>query len=345
MGVISFSRSFSILSINSIKELFFEGEFNKALNLIERLPIKDKLRGSVYKCGILLAKGQYQQFFYLIDEIFEKGKQENDPFVILGAHFFKYATNVQMISRWFGNFLLGSVLEETSNLIQSYEHFNDEQTQEWISLLNCHQSWMELIYSDFDQSLKSVNKALAIGEKIKSPIAECIALIQLGEHYFLTGDLSLGFDNINRAFTLASKKNLKLLKCALYRKLGNLLIRRGDLAKASEYLSEGMALSKEMTYENMVEGITISFKDLYFKKGDYDRTLELLRKNYNVAKEKQLEWELRTIYNEFGRIYRLKGDLTKSLDYFQKSVAQSTKLDVKYGQANAYRYIGEVYYD
>ncbi|MHA2247134.1 MAG: tetratricopeptide repeat protein [Candidatus Hodarchaeales archaeon] len=338
------------MSINSIKELFFEGEFNRALDLIEKLPIKDKIRGAVYKSGILLAKGQYQQYFQLIDEIIEKRKQENDRFVILGSHFFKHLTvDYLTIARWLKIPIIAedreSPLGETSNLIQLYEHFNDEQTQEWIALLYCHQSWMEMLHPDFDRSLKSVNNALAIGKKIKSPIAKCIALIQLGEHYSLTGDKSLGFEYTQQAFTLARKSNLKLLHCALYRKLGEMMIRRGDLSKASEYLSEGMALSKEMAYENMVESITISLKNLYFKKGDYDSSLELLSKIYNVAKEKQLEWELRTVYLEFGRIYRLKGDLTKSLDYFQKGMVQAKKLDYKYGQASAYRHIGEVYYD
>lgn len=336
------------MSINSIKLLFYEGEFDKALDLIEQLPIKDKLRGTVYKSGILLVKGQYQEYYQLIDEITEKGKQENDRFVILGSHFIKYLVYEYLdISRWLGIdiFDSSSFLKETSDLIQSYEHFDDEQTQEWISLLYCHQSWMEMLYSEFDHSLKSVNKALAIGEKLKSPIAKCIALIQSGEQYSRTGELSLGFEYTQQAFALASKKNLKLLKCALYRKLGKMSIRTGDLTKASEYLSEGMALSKEITYENMVESITRSLKDVHFKKGDYDRTLELLKKNYQIAKEKHLDGELRTIYNEFGEIYRLKGDLTNSLDNYQKSLAQAKKLNYQFGEVGAYRNIGKVYYD
>ncbi|MFX0208088.1 MAG: hypothetical protein ACFFDT_19030, partial [Candidatus Hodarchaeota archaeon] len=214
---------------NSIKKLFFGGELNKALDLIEQLPVKDKLRGSVYKSGIFLVKGQYQQFFQLINEISEKGKQESDRFVILGVYFFKNLSNdILMIARWLRKPTVGGELrplEEVSDLIQSFEHFNDEQTQEWISLLYCYQSMFELYnLADLDRSLKSVNTALTMGKKIKSPIVECIALIQLGEYYTKIGDLSLGFEHTQQAFTLASEKNLKLLHCALYRKLGELSI-------------------------------------------------------------------------------------------------------------------------
>lgn len=69
------------MSINSIKELLFQGEFNKALELIDQLPSEDQLRGAVYKSGILLAKGQYNQYFQILDKIIEKGKQQNDRFV------------------------------------------------------------------------------------------------------------------------------------------------------------------------------------------------------------------------------------------------------------------------
>ncbi|MFX1286047.1 MAG: tetratricopeptide repeat protein [Promethearchaeota archaeon] len=336
------------MSNNSIKALFFEGEFNKALNLIDQLPVKDKLKGSVYKSGILLAKGQYQEYFNLIDEIIEKGNEQGDRFAILGAHFFKYlAYDFLVISRWLGIDIFASsgFLEEISNLIQSFEHFSDEQTQEWVSLLYCHQSWMELLYSDFNHSLKSVNKALTIGKRIKSAIARCIALIQLGEHYFRTGDLSSGFEYTQQALTLASKENLRLLTCALYRKLGKESIRRRDLVKASEYLSEGMTLSNEIAYENMVESITKSFIFLHLIKGDYDSALEFLRKNYQIIREKHWDWELRIIYNLFGEIYRLKGDLKNSLDNYQKSLVIATKLEDAYGQASAYRHIGKVYYD
>ena len=307
------------MSITSIKELFFQGEFEKASDLIEQLPSEDQLRGAVYKSGILLVTGQYQQYFQLVDEIIEKGRQQDDPFVILGGHFFKHLTVDYLgIARWLHIPVIAEGFEfplgETSTLIQSYKQLTDDQTQEWIGMLYCHQSWMEMLKPDFDRSLKSVNQALAIGKTIKSAIVTCFALIQLGEYYSLTGDVSSGFEHTKQAFTFAKKRDLRLFQCGLYRKLGNIMIRRGNLSKAAEHLSEGMTLSKEMAYENMVEGITESLTNLYFTKGDYDRSLELLSQRYKVAKEKKMEWELRSIYLNIGRIYRLKGDIPKSLD-------------------------------
>jgi tetratricopeptide (TPR) repeat protein len=338
------------LSINSIKSLFYEGEFNKALDLIEKLPDTEKLRGAVYKSGILLAKGQYQQYYQLIDEITKKGEQRKDRFVILGSYFFKHLTVDSLgMARWLRIPIIGeereSPLGETSNLIKSYKQFKDDQTQEWIALLYCHQSWMAMIQPDLEYSLNSVNTALAIGKTIKSPIVICIALIQLGEYYSRTGDMSLGLEYIEQALTLSKNHKLKLLQCALYKKLGNMMIRRGDLSKATEYLQEGMTLSRKIAYENVVEAITISLKNLYFIKGEYDRSLELLSQITNVAKRKKLEWELRPIYLELGRIYRLKGDLTTSQDYFQKGLAQAKKLGYRFGQASAYRHMGEAYYE
>jgi len=76
------------LGLARIEKLYWEGEFDQALSLIEQLQPKDSLKGMMFKSGILNIRGLYQNALDLASDALQQSKETNEHTTRLMALFF-----------------------------------------------------------------------------------------------------------------------------------------------------------------------------------------------------------------------------------------------------------------
>ncbi|MFX0123808.1 MAG: tetratricopeptide repeat protein [Candidatus Hodarchaeota archaeon] len=330
------------MSYNEIDKLMKEGDYDKALTLIEQLPPEEVSRGLSAKCGILSVRGQHQDAIQLANEVIHESKEKSDQLAALLALFWKL--NSLMLMNEFGDF--DESAKEINDLAQlGVSQDNQFETKEWISMLYGLQGMKASWAGNYEKSMEMGKKGLALANEITSPMAKAYSLYAISCPLRDTEKITRAFEYVNKSLDIAQQYNLKPILCLIYHSLDLLYRIKGDLTNSLKYSNLALTLGQEMKMKFVIDFITGNVGHQPAALGNYDQAIELFKEGYRLAQARNDFWVMTQRLNDIGHVYRIKGELSLALSTFEESLALSKKIGNEFFQSKTYQAIGMVYYD
>ena len=135
------------------------------------------------------------------------------------------------------------------------------------------------------------------------------------------------------------------VKCAkLYNNIGVVYKSQKSDFKALQYFIKAQKIQTKLNDPNI--GITFTnIANSYLNQRNFDKAFEYYSKaKISVDKNEDFralgEW-----YNNFGLYYKAKGDYLKAVENWNLAIATFEKIDDKFGKADTYSYLGQLYLD
>ena len=329
------------MELKRIEKLYWEGEFDEVLRLIEELSPEDALEGMIFKSGVLNIRGLYQNAVDLTTEVLQQNKITDDQTIRLGALFFHLWA--LLFSGGYEDFL--EYEKEIPEIGHADEDNKSEQLQKWIALLLFIQSIKESFIGDYEKGLELGNKALSLGTKISYPLGITSALIALCVNYKSIEEPTVSNEYGKKALLIAKQNNFKFWISIIYGSLGFNCHKEGDVANSLKYYDLGLTLGKEVGYKYAVDFITWGMGDISAALGNYDLAIQQFQRGYEVAKERNDLWLMFHRSNDLGLVYRSRGDLSEALTAFQECLKIGRELGNRFFESHALHSLGTIYHD
>src|ERR1019366_9112160 len=220
-----------------------------------------------------------------------------------------------------------------------------------------------------DQWQANLNKAEADGDGTR----QAVALLAIGEQYWMTGDSQTAMEKFSRALPIMQRlglkqgeamvltdmggacrdasKELKALEydnqaLALYRELGNrvgesmvlsnmaiVYYDLGENQKAQEYGNQALAMFVEQA-DRANEALELNnLGRLYYEMGQGDKSEELLNRAIPLLQQTGVRVVEGRAEKNLGNVYRDRGDMEKALDAYGKALAIMNEMGDRAGQA------------
>lgn len=329
------------MKLKRIEKLYWEGEFDEVLRLIEQLSPEDALGGMVFKSGVSNIRGQYRDALNLATEAFQQSKKTDAQTTRLGALFFRLFS-LMFLGRYEE---FSESVKEISEIGYPDEDNKSQQLQKWIALLLFIQSVEESFIGNHEKGLELGNKVLSLGTKISSPLVITCALIALCVIYKSKEEPTISNEYGKKALLIAKQNNFKFWISLIYGSLGFNCYKEGDLDNALKYYDLCFTLGKEVGFTYAVDFITGERGNISAARGNYDLAIRQFQRGYEVAKARHDLWLMFQRLNDLGLVYRIRGDLSEALTSFQECLEIGRELENRFFESHALHSLGTIYHD
>ncbi|MFQ6109186.1 MAG: tetratricopeptide repeat protein, partial [Candidatus Aminicenantales bacterium] len=205
----------------------------------------------------------------------------------------------------------------------------------------------------YQESVRSFQKAIHLAKKIKSREHEVKCLRQLSITYWNLNDLNQFFSLNEKALKIAQFINHKKEEARCLINIGVYYFKKDNYSKALHYYQAALKIIQELSDNKNEESILITnISMIYNYIGDYDETLSYLKRALAIDHQIKNNHYICKDLNIIGWTYRIKGqktgnkeDLYNALDYFLKCLRLAKEIKDDKTEIEVINNIGTVYSD
>ena len=230
---------------DQIDKLIGSEEHDRALSLIEELPVHLHIEAAAYKCEILIDQGKYTETISYAQSVLEKTSNDN---------YYDILKMENQISRaYFRQDDYSNTELHLKKADDCYKLLTDQQknhcNKELASSYNLKGNLFGLKFGDLLQALEFYNKALQLNRSIgyKSGISANLGNIALIET--VRGDLDTAHNHLLEAQSISENEGIVSGRYFLAGNLRFNLMKRGKLEEALIKSKEVLAIAKEKSDE------------------------------------------------------------------------------------------------
>ncbi|MHA2248089.1 MAG: tetratricopeptide repeat protein [Candidatus Hodarchaeales archaeon] len=209
------------------------------------------------------------------------------------------------------------------------------------------------LWKNFDpeRAIVPLQQSLTLYEEVDNKHAITDCLRNIGNCYYLMGDLDRDFEYQQRSLTLSKEINNKLMMAYCLFNIGMYYRdEKSDAAKGLEYLQQCLAIGKEMDDKSLIAYYLNNIGDIYLVLGDLEHANASFQKLLAIMEEIGNKERLVNYLQDIGWSYLLRGaGMDQALEYLLKSLTMFEELEDKKGIALVchgiglgYRFKGEL---
>jgi len=201
--------------------------------------------------------------------------------------------------------------------------------------------------TEYDNAIKSYQKALELSRKIKSKEAEIVILNQLGVVYRRQDKIRVALNFHQSVLDLIlkieeSSQDIEKSKSIAINSIGNIYLTLKQYEKALEKFEESIALQKEL---NDKRGLAINHQNIgfaYKNIGDLSLALKNYRKSLKFNEENNDDLGIVICHNHISNILILQNKYEEAYNYINEIIDSAKEIGNRYYLSEVYNTLGLV---
>ncbi|MHA2175740.1 MAG: tetratricopeptide repeat protein [Candidatus Hodarchaeales archaeon] len=345
---------FDSKQVQEINKLRLEGKFKKIIEIMTRIEKLNSLSDSeridlkLQKSQIFLDMGNFSDTRNIVASIINQMEKKASPLQILDAFLIKLEVKI----------LFGRVKEcsELVNLIEdNLSKLKDIERKRLLKRkgrLYIGKSYVNSAKGNFEDSLESANKSLALHKELKDRAAIADSYLRLGWTFDNNGNMNKAFKNYQQCLDIRKKLRDRP-------KIGQVLNFKGRMhividenyQKALKYCKEALKIQNKVGNKLQIISTLENLGWIHRLQGDMQEALEYYQQILSFAVE--IDHKGNIFYSRFqiGLIYGLQGELDLALEYVNTALTEQLTyfeeqgISRGYGLAWQYNRLGKLYRD
>lgn len=174
--------------------------------------------------------------------------------------------------------------------------------------------------NDNENALHYFNLAYQIAKQINEPSLISIALGNLGNWYFRTGDLTKAYQLQQQDLAISLQEQDKQRTAKVYSNLGLICLEENKLNQAEDYFIQSLAIAKENRF---LKEQSIALGNLGYTKmltENYAEALPLLQQKLKIATDMNDKLELINVLGNIANLYLETAEPDKAIDNYKKII-------------------------
>ncbi|MHA2298802.1 MAG: tetratricopeptide repeat protein [Candidatus Hodarchaeales archaeon] len=308
--------------MKKIEELIEDNNYHKALQMVDKLLLMDLAYDELVtcqfqKCKIYLKIGDPDRVLDIVRDMIPEINARGSNQQLIDANIMK--------SRALK--LIGKFPESLEAVEEGLRLFNGIDPSQRFFMLDKQASLLyqlgtvQRLQGDFDVSLESMHKCLALREKLSNKKDIIRVLYYLGVLYREKWDLDKGLDFTRRSLVLAEELDLKDSIAFCYWNIGNIYYYKFDLDQALEITLKALVLFKELDDKNQIAIVTGMIGEIYKEKGEMELAHEYLQESLAAFEEQDLfGLGYAIVTSILGEVFVASGKDELAFEFFEKSI-------------------------
>lgn len=226
----------------------------------------------------------------------------------------------------------------------------------YLSTLNSL-SWALIDISDFENSIKYANEAIALAEKLPNSLEKVKkrnlskSYNNIGVIYWYQGDYAKALEQHLKSLKLKEEIGDKEGVSMSFQNMGLTYKNQGNYSKAFEMYINALKIRREIEegdpnnprVKKGIAGILLSIGSIYENQGDYSKALEYDFKSSKIYEELNEKKGISASSNNIGHLYQNQGDYSKALEQYLRSLKINEEIGNKSGIARSINNIACIY--
>lgn len=285
------------LDFNRANQLFNNGHFTEALQIVETLEqqkdlsLNEYLSRLILKSTILINLARYEEALKFAESALAASQQQQNHLQIFDALLAKSAA-LRRIRK----------LEDCFHTIEQAEQ--------------------ELLFLSQEQSLEIL-------------LRKANLLLWKGACYWPKGEFNRALEFLEESLALGEQIGNQLIITEALFHISCCYMHKGDLEQGLIYTQKSLHLSEELDHKLLISNIQNSLGVIYFQKGELDRALEFFQKSLALRKEFEDKLSISIALDNIARVYHMKGDLEQALECGKQSLSLCEQFNYSYQTASA----------
>jgi len=192
-------------------------------------------------------------------------------------------------------------------------------------------------------SIPYLHSALEHSLQQKDSVQLAYSYNNLGDLYFLTGNLPLALKFSERSLQMFKELNHSAGKSYTYVNMGILNRENKNYDLSLEYFEKAISLWKEMGDELGIGSVTLEIGRTYEAKGDLESAMTYYMDSYSRSKESTSVRYGAFCLSGMANIFNLRGEYDKAFEYYQRSLKLNQERKHNYGLVDDYIGLSSVY--
>ncbi|MHA2364388.1 MAG: tetratricopeptide repeat protein [Candidatus Hodarchaeales archaeon] len=328
-------------SLSIIKNLYKKGNYEEAMQKINKLPEDDHLEGVILKSRIFEKQGKYKEALngakeaIALSRVVKNKELEFDAIIAQAYSLMRLGKFEEcLLVLDMGNQLKSSIVEKIGVFSRPSEawFFNIK------GVISRNKGELDLALIFFQKSLE-----LSIRFDNKQDIASLYS--NIAGIFYNKSDLDKALEYSLKGLalreTIGNKKDLAIS----YNNIGILFWTLGELDRALDFCYKGLAIREALGNKQDIASSFTNIGLILTNKGELDKALEFHQNSLSFREEGGNKKEIVFSYNSIGLIYSNKGELEQAMNYYRKGLTVSKELNLRKEMAASFQCIGEIYYN
>ncbi len=322
------------MGIKLLKDHFFNGEFELAIQEDLNLEEKDKLTGSII-ISIIKSRVEGETFaIELARKNYEKANLSNDQTLM-------YMACIAL--SW--TYALGGeskksleAVEEAENILEFLTNEEYSFIEEWVSLSLAFKGWDLFLIGNAELGFKIINDGITKAQEVGIHWYKQIALELLSWMYFNQNEIEKS--KIIAEKILSDPKIKINWSSGLFLLLGKCYYRSDDLTASLDYYLKGLEIREKSRDTFLWTMLMTDISKVYEKIYDSSKFAEFINDKISQYKEIKFERGLIELYAALAAISVEEGNYEKSIEYRRIILEIENRIGHKLDIAYSYEMIG-----
>ncbi|ABG51863.1 Tetratricopeptide TPR_2 [Trichodesmium erythraeum IMS101] len=223
----------------------------------------------------------------------------------------------------------------------SYAQSSNSQAEKLEQLIKTAQQ--QIGQYQYQESIETLQEALAIARKIKDRKYEAVANLGLGYVYDQTGQPQKALEFYEKALPIWQEVGYRFGEATTLNNIGGVYSDIGQPQKALEFYEKALPISQEVGARSQEATTLNNIGLVYDNIGQPQKALEYYEKALPISQEVGARSQEATTLNNIGLVYSSIGQPQKALEYYEKALPISQEMGAHSQEATTLNNIGLVY--
>ncbi|MBD3192192.1 MAG: tetratricopeptide repeat protein [Candidatus Heimdallarchaeota archaeon] len=275
-------------SLERIKKLIDESEFEKALEIIEKIEqapditTEQRLNCMILRSNVFNNISKYEEGLEIAQQAFQESQTISNDLITLDAliaigdqlyRLGRFKEGLEFIEK--GEELLTKVKKEIADSVVYEREYH---------LLNRKGTFINGM-GNLEGSINCFKKCLSIVEKYDNKNLIAASLNNIGLTYFFLGKMDLALDNLQENLFITNELNDRVSLGLAFNNIGRVYSFKGELDVALEYLKKGLKLHQETGNKLFTAASLFYLGKVYQRKGDFQESFDHYKKSLKIRTE------------------------------------------------------------
>ncbi|MFX1560104.1 MAG: tetratricopeptide repeat protein [Promethearchaeota archaeon] len=331
------------MTLDYIRQLILQREFDQALEEIPQLPDGDRIEGQTYKGIILSKQNNYTEALAVVDQILS----EDD--IKLSHEFIARIGKIQILLRMRDYLNIFGEMAPCDQLLDRMNKKERASVKRWEGHLLSTKGMFHVVSGEQDEAIESYSRSAELFDEVGDNYDQLQQVINISWIYRAQGLLDEALEYSLQQLKISEAiGEVRYLGWSNFN-IGMIYFYKADLAKAAYHAEIGEQVFRKIGHQEGLAMIQILIGSVYRGTGDFDKALaycyEIIQSyKESLGTEEPLPHSCCLAYRDSGIIYMYQNRLNEAIEAFQKGLQihrkrcklRNTVIDYEITVANLY---------
>ncbi|MFW9769517.1 MAG: tetratricopeptide repeat protein [Candidatus Thorarchaeota archaeon] len=331
------------MTLNQIRKLILQREFDLALEEISQLPDADRIEGQTYKGIVLSKQNNFTEALSVVDQILsEDDIKPSHEFI---ARIGKIIIFLRM-RNYPGIFV---EMESCDQLLGRMDKNERASIKRWEGHLLSTKGMFHVVSGEQDEAVENYSLSAELFDKVGDKYDQLLQIINISWIYRAQGLLDQALDYSIRQLKISEDIGEERYLGWSNFNIGMIYFYKADLVKAAHHAEIGEQIFREIGHQEGLTTIQTLIGSVYRSTGDFAKALAfydevMQRYKETLGTDEPLPHSCCLAYRDSGIIYMYQNRLDRAIDFFEKGLEvhrkrcklRNTVIDYEITVANLY---------